>query len=87
MSGNAAPLGNAALLSTSNIHVPVSVILSNVQYVSANVESFQDTRTAVKSLANYCKLDTANIAAAINRTELSAEQTNALQNLKASLQA
>lgn len=65
----------------------MSVILGNPKQVQLNVESFTDTRTLTKSLANYCKVDQANIINAINRTEAAAERTNYLQNLKANLSA
>ena len=71
--------------STSNIKRPVSVILTDPNHVLLNVESFTDSRTLIKSLANYCKLDQANIVNAINRTEAAAERTNYLQNQRANL--
>jgi len=71
--------------STSNIQKPVSVILADPKHVHPNVETFQDSRTLVKVIANYCKVDQANIVNAINRTEIAAEKTNYLQNMRANL--
>ena len=73
--------------STSNIKRPVSVILADPAHVRTNVESFTDTRTEVKIIANYCKVGSANVVSAINRVEAQAERTNYLQNLKANLVA
>ena len=61
------------------------MILADPKHVHLNVENFQDSRTIVKSLANYCKVDSANVTAAINRVELDAEKTNLMQNYRANL--
>lgn len=71
--------------STSNIIRPVSVITADPAHVHTNTESFNDSRTITKCIANYCKLSTANVVTAINRTEAQAERANYLQNLRANL--
>lgn len=71
--------------STSNIIRPVSVIVADPAHVRLNTESFNDSRTITKCIANYCKVGTANVISAINRTEAQAERANYLQNLRANL--
>lgn len=68
--------------SINNIYRPVSVILADPQHVRTNVESFTDTRTLVKSLANYVR---GNSVAAINRVQSEAARANYQQNLKANI--
>lgn len=68
--------------STTNIYRPVSVILADPQHVRPNVESFTDTRTQIKSLANYVR---GNAVAAINRAQKEAATANYTQNLKANI--
>ena len=79
---------NVALItSRSNIQKPVAVILADPLHVRTNVETFQDTRTLIKVVGNYCKVDSANIVNAINRADLDAQRTNYKQNLRANLTA
>ena len=79
---------NSSMLSSiTNINKPVSVILADPNHVRLNVESFTDSRTQVKSLANYVKVDNANITAAINRVQAEAARANYKQNLRANLMA
>lgn len=63
----------------------MSIILADPLHVHPNVENFQDTRTLAKVIANYCKVDSANVVTAINRVEMDAERANFKQNLKANL--
>lgn len=75
------------MLASNNIYKPVSVILADPAHVRCNVETFQDTRTMVKVLGNYCKLDSASVVSAINRADVAAKKTNYLQNRKSNLTA
>lgn len=86
--GNAVTIaGTIPGTSQSNIRRPATVILADPLHVRLNVENFQDTRTMTKVIANYCKVDAANIISAINRTDLAAQKANYRQNLRANLTA
>ena len=82
---NVVTSNSSVLTSTSNINRPVSVILADPKHVRLNVESFTDSRSLVKSLANYVRVDNANIAAAINRVQKEAATANYKQNMRANL--
>ena len=71
--------------STTNINLPVSVILADPIHVRPNVETFADSRTIVKSTARMAKVDAGNVVNAINRVQTAAATANYLQNLRSNV--
>lgn len=84
---NVVTSNSSMMTSISNINRPVSAILADPKHVRLNVESFTDSRTLVKSLANYVRVDAANITNAINRVQTEAARANYKQNVRANLVA